>query len=109
MSAEMKAKSEKLRAVAEIWSDCAADCWSVHTDIGPAVGQGSKFGILAGSSGVDGNYNIWVEAMSVATRTGSGNFYYLASALRAMADTYDGVDSTVAQSMDSLEALATNE
>lgn len=103
MSGEMKAKSDRLRAVADIWSDCATDCWSVHTSLQPALGQGSKFGILAGASGVDENYDIWIEKMSVAARTGSGNFFYLKSALDAIADTYDGVDSTVAQSMDSLD------
>lgn len=105
----MQADSRKLRAVAEIWTDCATDTWKVHTSLLPAVGQGDKFGILAGSCGVDENYDTWIEAMAEAARTGSGNFYYLASALRAVADTYDGTDATVAQTMGSLDKMVGDE
>lgn len=105
----LEANATKLRTVADIWSDCAADAWKVHTSLAPALNQGDKFGLLAGSSGVGENYDIWIDLMSAAARRGSGNFYYLASALRAVADTYDGTDTTVAQSMESLDELADNE
>jgi hypothetical protein len=102
---DLKADTGKLRTAAGIWSDCAADTWKVHTDLLPAVGQGDKFGLLAGSSGVSENYDTWIQAMADAARTGSRNFYWLSSALVAIADTYDGTDATVAQSMDSLDRM----
>lgn len=102
---ELAANTEKLRAVADIWSDGAAALWDVHTDLLPAVGQGDKFGVLAGSSGVGENYDIWIDKMATAARTGSGNFYYLSSALKAVAARYDNDDQTVAQTMQSLDKM----
>ena len=102
---DLAASITKLRAVADIWSDCATDTWDVHTDLLPAVGKGDEFGVLAGSSGVSGNYDEWIGAMAQAARDGSGNFYYLSSALRAVADDLDGTDTTVAQSAKSLDEM----
>ena len=105
MTDELKATSDKLRAAADIWEGAAKDIKKVHTDLQPSVGQGDKFGVLAGSSGVSENYNIWVEAMSDAAATGAKNFKWLDAALTAIADTYDGTDSTVAQSVESLDRM----
>jgi hypothetical protein len=98
-------QSNKLREAADIWSDCAADTWRVYTDISPAVGQGDKFGILAGSSGVSASYDTWVEAMATAARTASKNFYYLKAALESTANGYDGADDTSATSMRTLDGM----
>lgn len=98
-----KAQSEKLRTAAGIWTDCSTDTKKVGTDIRPAVQQGDKFGVLAGSSGVSGHYNIWIQDMYDATQDGAKNFTYLAAALTAIADTYDETDATVAESSASLD------
>ncbi|HWM75169.1 MAG TPA: hypothetical protein VNQ53_15585 [Nocardioides sp.] len=105
MSDELKATSDKLRTAAGIWEGAATDIKKVHTDLQPAVDQGDKFGALAGSSGVSGNYDIWVKAMSEAAATGEKNFKWLDAALTAIADTYDGTDSTVAQSVEALDRM----
>lgn len=102
---DLRADTEKLRTAAGIWSDCATDTEKVHSDLVPAVGQGDKFGLLAGSSGVSENYDTWIQAMADAARTGSQNFHWLSSVLEAIADTFDGTDATVAQSMDSLDRM----
>lgn len=102
---DLKAQSDKLRTAAGIWSNCATDIKKVHTDLLPAVGQGDKFGALAGSSGVSENYDLWIQDMVDAAQTGAGNFTWLSSVLKAIADTYDGTDATVAQSMDSLDRM----
>jgi uncharacterized protein YukE len=98
-----KAQSDKLRTAATIWTGCSTDTSKVGTDISPAVDQGDKFGVLAGSSGVTGHYNIWVQDMYNATQDGAKNFTYLAAALTAIADTYDETDTTVAESVESLD------
>ena len=96
-------QSRKLRTAASIWEECATDIKKVGRDIQPAVDQGDKFGVLAGSSGVSGHYNVWVQAMFTATRDGAKNFTYLSAALTAIADTYDETDATVAESAAALD------
>lgn len=101
-------QSQKLREAADIWSDCAADTWRVYTDIHPAEGQGSKFGILAGSSGVSDSFDTWIAAMCTATHTASKNFYYLKVALESTANGYDGADDTAATSAETLDRMIDN-
>lgn len=98
-----KAQSQKLRTAATIWDGCATDITKVGTDIAPAVGQGDKFGVLAGSSGVSGHFDTWIQDMHTATKDGTKNFTYLSAALTAIADTYDETDATVAESVESLD------
>jgi len=102
---DLRADTDKLRNAAKIWTECSTDTATVHQNLLPAVGQGSKFGVLAGSSGVSGNYDIWIQAMADAAETGSKNFAWLSVALTAIADTYDGTDATVAQSVESLDRM----
>lgn len=100
-----KVRSKKLRQAAEIWRQCAGDTGKVASDISPAVGQGDEFGVLAGSSGVSGNYDIWVEAMHTACLDASKNFAYLDAALNSAANAYDGADNTTATSMRTLDGM----
>jgi hypothetical protein len=100
-----KVQTERLREAADIWADCSTDSLRVHSDIAPAVGQGDTFGILAGSSGVSGFYDKWVQSMSTAAQTASNNFAYLEAALDSTANAYDGSDQTSATSMDKLDGM----
>jgi hypothetical protein len=102
---DLRADTDKLRTAATIWTGCSTDVDKVHNDLLPAVGQGSKFGVLAGSSGVSGNYDIWIQAMADAAATGTKNFTWLSAVLVSIADRFDGTDATVAQSVESLDEM----
>jgi hypothetical protein len=98
-------QSRALRDAAALWSGCAADAQIVEDAITPGVGGGDSFGVLAGSSGVSANYNIWSAAMLTAVQTAKKNFNYLDAALNSAANDYDGVDSTVATDMQTLDRM----
>ena len=102
---DLKAQSDKLRTAATIWSGCATDVTQVRSDLLPAVGQGDKFGALAGSSKVSENFDLWIQDMVDAAQTGAGNFTWLSTVLNAIAETFDGTDAAVAQSMDTLDRM----
>jgi hypothetical protein len=98
-----KVQSEALRRAATMWSKAATDMGSANEKIGPGVGMGSYFGVLAGSSGVSGNYDQWSTEMAAAITKAQSNFQYLDAALNSVANDYDGVDATVATDMDTLD------
>jgi len=98
-------QSEALKQAAALWAQCADDVSTVSSDIAPGVGGGGSFGVLAGASGVAGNYNLWSQAMYEALATARDNFTYLEAALISSANDYDGVDSTTATDMDRLDRL----
>ena len=98
-------QSQALRNAATLWSGCAEDMGTVYDDISPGVGGGDSFGVLAGSSGVSANYDNWSEAMLTAVQTAKKNFEYLDAALNSAANDYDGVDSTVATDMRTLDRM----
>jgi len=98
-------QSQALRDAATLWSGCATDMGTVYDDIGPGVGGGGSFGVLAGSSGVSANYDRWSQAMLTAVQTAKKNFEYLDAALNSAANDYDGVDSTVATDMNTLDRM----
>jgi hypothetical protein len=100
-----KVKSEALRRAAHMWSTAAGDMAKAHTEIAPGVGGGSSFGVLAGSSGVSTSYDNWSQDMLAALQKGHDNFVYLDAALTSTANDYDGVDSTVATSFDTLDKM----
>ena len=98
-------QSQALRDAAALWGGCADDAQIVEDAISPGVGGGDSFGVLAGSSGVSANYNTWSEAMQTAIQTAKKNFNYLDAALNSAANDYDGVDSTVATDMQTLDRM----
>lgn len=98
-------QSEALRHAAKMWRTAAQDMGKAADEIEPGVGGGDSFGVLAGSSGVSGHYNEWSQEMLTALQTGQANFEYLDAALTSTANDYDGVDSTVATDMDTLDRM----
>lgn len=98
-------QSEALRRAAEMWRTAATDMGKAITEIEPGVGGGDSFGVLAGSSGVSGHYDEWSQEMLTALQTGQKNFQYLDAALVSTANDYDGVDSTVATDMQTLDRM----
>ncbi len=91
-----KVQSEALRNAASMWRTIASDMGKAETEVTPGVGGGSRFGLLAGSSGVTTSYNNWSQDMLAAIQKAKKNFEYLDAALTSTANDYDGVDSTVA-------------
>lgn len=98
-------QSEALRRAAAMWATAATDMGKALTEIGPGVGGGDSFGVLAGSSGVSGHYDEWSREMQKALQTGKSNFEYLDAALVSTANDYDGTDSTVATDMQTLDRM----
>lgn len=102
-------QSQALRAAADLWRTAAQDMGSAQTEIEPGVGGGDSFGVLAGSSGVEGHYNVWSGDMLAALQRAQANFEYLEAALDSTANDYDGVDSTVALDISKLDAMIDDE
>lgn len=100
-----KAQSDALRRAAGMWGTASGDMDKAVTEVTPGVGGGDSFGVLAGSSGVSGHYNEWSQEMLTALKTGRDNFDYLDAALTSTANDYDGVDSTVATDLATLDGM----
>lgn len=98
-------QSDALRDAAKLWAGCAEDAAGVAADIAPAVGQGDKFGVLAGSCGVTRSFNTWIEAMHQAATDAAKTFRYLDAALQSTANAYDGADNTSATSIAKLDGM----
>jgi hypothetical protein len=98
-------QSEALTKAAAMWGTCADDVTGVRQDISSAVNMGRNFGVLAGSSGVRGNYNNWSLAMWEALNTARTNFTYLEAALTSTAADYDGVEQSVVTDFKTLDAM----
>lgn len=100
-----RVQSKALRDAAKLWDDCSRDSARVARHLAPAVGQGDKFGVLAGSYGVSGYYNTWISAMHTAAQDAATSFDYLDAALTSTANAYDGADDTSAASMERLDRM----
>lgn len=89
-------ETDNLRRQATIWADSSANVATAAGDCSPGFGQGSKFGVMAGSEGVTAMYDEWTSDMSNALTDAAYSFDYLETALGSVANDYDGTDSTVA-------------
>ncbi len=102
-------QSDNLRGQARVWEDRADAVRSTRTAFSPAVGRGSAFGVLAGGAGVQGMYDEWTRDIDDALHDAELSCHYLQQALRSTADAYDETDTTVAISMERLDALVAPE
>lgn len=98
-------ESEALRQHAEVWATHSANAQEARDLITPALGKGDDFGLIAKESGVSAYYENWIAEMDVALGDAVKTFDYLHTALNAVADDYDGADSTVATGFDDLDRL----
>lgn len=98
-------QSDNLRGQAEVWQGRKDAARSVRTDIAPAIGRGSAFGILAGGAGVESMYNEWVSDIDNALHDAMISFRYLQRALVSTANGYDEADATAVTSMKDLDKL----
>lgn len=94
-----------LREHAHFWLDHAADAKIAQMAIESGVGKGADFGLLAGRYGVEEAYDSWSNAMATCLESAQQTFIYLATALASVANDYDGVDATVASSMDRIDPM----
>lgn len=97
--------SETLREHAKLWKGHAKDVNDAHGLIEDGIGKGDDFGWLAGLNEVSDHYNTWTTAMGVALKDAKTCFDYLDAALNSAANDYDGVDSTVATDMNTLDKM----
>jgi hypothetical protein len=98
-------QSDRLRDHARLWGDRERDVHAANGTISPGVGQGDKFGVLAGSCGVSGYYDTWSRAMQRALEDAGSSFRYLEGALRSTANAYDGADGTAATDLSRLDGM----
>lgn len=98
-------QSEKLRDHAGLWGDRERDVTKAGSTIAPGVGQGQKFGFLAGSCGVSDHYDTWSRAMAQALEDAGTSFRYLEAALGSTADGYDGADATAVTDFSRLDGM----
>lgn len=98
-------QSEALRTQAIIWEEHATHARACFEPLDLVRNQGYKFGYLAGQNGVSEAYNMWSTAMVEAVIFAGLSFDYLKNALIAVADNYDGVDSTVGTDFATLDLM----
>jgi hypothetical protein len=100
-----RVQTDLLREHAPFWADRATDASGARDLIETGVGQGYKFGLLAGSCGVSSRYDTWSQAMSQALTDAHDTFHWLEAALKSTADAYDGADNTSAMGYDDLDRM----
>lgn len=100
-----KVQSDALRTESKVWRTKATHAATAEGLIAGVVGRGDAFGVMAGSCGVTGNYNAWSAAMLKALQDAERSFDYLEAALVSAANAYDGVDATVATSVQKLDDM----
>lgn len=98
-------QSQTLREHATLWKGHATDVSAASTLIASGVGKGVDFGWLAGLNEVADHYDTWTKAMEQALKDAKTCFDYLEAALNSAANDYDGVDSTVATDMGTLDKM----
>lgn len=98
-------ETELLRKQAKEWGQRRDDVDAVNKEIATSVGMGYKFGVLAGSNGVEEAYNLWSNCMQDSLEDASISFNYLSVALTSTADNYDASDQTAALSVKELDKV----
>jgi uncharacterized protein YukE len=98
-------ETDNLRSQAKFWADSKTHVDQVKQTLAEVVGQGSAFGVMAGSAGVSGMYDAWTQKMDDCLADASYSFTYLDAALRSTADRYDDSDETSAMNMKELDKL----
>lgn len=102
---EFSVETGLLRRQARLWADRKTDCETVNTATCQAVDSGYKFGVLAGSEGVEEMFNTWTNAMQDALEDAGLSFGYFDKALSSTADAYDASDATSAMDLHQLDKL----
>lgn len=98
-------QSENLRSQAGVWRERKEAARSVRSDIAPAIGRGSAFGLLAGGAGVEAMYDEWISDIDNALHDAMTSFRYLQRALVSTANGYDESDATTVTAMNQLDKL----
>ena len=99
------AQTASMRDQSTYWGDRAGYADAGKELIAPGNYKGYQFGFMAGEAGVRAGYNTWVASMMQAARDAATAATYLQAAMTSAANAYDGVDSTTAADMATLDAL----
>lgn len=96
-------QSEELREESQEWGTRVEALTAAKGLASNGLGQGYKFGFFANQAGLGDKHDQFIRKMVDALTYGEQTFDYLEAALASTANAYDGVDSTVAESVSDLK------